>query len=118
MGAAPQLPHLLRLPGYFALDSGLVKTFHIGERQGIQLKWETFNVTNSQFLAGPSGFGVSPIDPFIQAQFGMPAITSAPTTSVFYQPPRSLWVKPKPDVRCNLLYVGSPEKYPIYRGAG
>jgi hypothetical protein len=72
----------LRLPGYFALDSGLYKTFKFGEdgRQSITLRWEVYNVTNTQRLTGPSGFGVSPIDPFLQGQFGLPAITSAPPT--------------------------------------
>jgi hypothetical protein len=72
----------LRLPGYFALDSGLYKTFKFGTdgRQGITLRWEVYNVTNTQHLAGPSGFGVSPIDPFMQGQFGLPAISSAPPT--------------------------------------
>jgi hypothetical protein len=71
--------NVLRLPGYFALDSGLNKTFKIGERQSVQVRWEVFNVTNSQFLSGPSGFGVSAIDPFMQGQFGLASITSAPT---------------------------------------
>ena len=71
--------NFLRLPGYFALDSGLTKSFRIGERQSVTLKWEVFNVTNTKRLAGPSGFGVSAIDPFMQGQFGLAAITTAPT---------------------------------------
>ncbi len=71
--------NVLRLPGYFAWDGGLHKTFKIGERQSVTFRWEVFNITNSQFLAGPSGFGVSAIDPFLQGQFGLAAITTAPT---------------------------------------
>ena len=72
----------LRLPGYVALDSGLYKTFKFGEdgRQSITFRWEVYNVTNTQRLTSPSGFGVSPIDPFLQGQFGLPAISSAPPT--------------------------------------
>jgi Carboxypeptidase regulatory-like domain len=70
----------LRLPGYIDLDAGLNKTFKIGERQRITLRWETFNVTNTQRLTSPSGFGISPIDPFLQGQFGLASITAAPPT--------------------------------------
>jgi hypothetical protein len=61
----------LRLPGYFDLDSGLAKTVKITERQSITLRWETFNVTNTQFFTSPSGFGISPVDPFMQGKFGL-----------------------------------------------
>jgi len=74
--------NVLRLPGYFAWDGGLHKTFKIGERQSVTFRWEVFNITNSQFLAGPSGFGVSAIDPFLQGQFGFAAITTSPTNFV------------------------------------
>jgi hypothetical protein len=33
--------------GYFDVDSGLAKTFHITETQGVKFAWEVFNVTNS-----------------------------------------------------------------------
>jgi Carboxypeptidase regulatory-like domain len=33
--------------GYFDIDSGLAKTFHITESQGVKFTWEVFNVTNS-----------------------------------------------------------------------
>ena len=72
--------NVFRLPGYFDMDSGLYKSFKIGERQTITLRWEVFNVTNTQTLTSPSGFGVSPVDPFMQGQFGLSAITSAPST--------------------------------------
>jgi len=74
--------NVLRLPGYFDIDTGLFKTFKIGERQSITFRWETFNVTNTQRLGftATNVAGVSPIDPFMQGQFGLPAITSAPVT--------------------------------------
>ena len=72
--------NVFRLPGYFDIDSGLYKSFKIGERNVITLRWEVYNVTNTQTLTNPSGFGVSPIDPFMQGQFGLAPITSAPST--------------------------------------
>src|SRR5215831_2966073 len=68
--------NVLRLPGYFDIDAGLYKTFHITERQRLTLRWETFNVTNTQRLSGPSAFGINPIDPFLNGQFGLTAITA------------------------------------------
>jgi hypothetical protein len=77
--------NVLRVPGYIDLDGGLYKSFKIGERQTITLRWEVFNVTNTQTFNNPSGFGVSPIDPFLQGQFGLgcPAgvTTCAPPTA-------------------------------------
>jgi hypothetical protein len=72
--------NVLRLPGYIDLDAGLYKTFKITERQSVTFRWEVYNVSNTQRLQSPSGFGVAAIDPFLQGQFGLPAITSAPTT--------------------------------------
>ena len=37
----------LRGPGYFSVDSGLQKTWKIGESQSIKFDWEVFNVFNS-----------------------------------------------------------------------
>jgi hypothetical protein len=34
-------------PGFFTLDAGVQKSFKIGERQEIQFRWETFNLTNT-----------------------------------------------------------------------
>jgi hypothetical protein len=72
--------NVFRTPGYIDLDAGLYKTFKVTERQSITFRWEVYNVTNTQRLTGPGGFGVSPVDPFLQGQLGLPAITSAPTT--------------------------------------
>jgi hypothetical protein len=75
--------NVFRLPGYFDIDSGLYKSFKIGERNVITLRWEVYNVTNTQtltFAANANIAGVSPIDPFMQGRFGLAAITSAPAT--------------------------------------
>ena len=70
--------NVLRLPGYFALDAGLHKAFKIGERHTLTFRWEVFNVTNTQRFRSPGGFAVSAVDPFLQGQFGLPAITTPP----------------------------------------
>jgi len=75
--------NVLRLPGYFDIDAGLYKTFHITERQSVTLRWETYNVTNTQRLTSPSGFGINPVDPFLQGQFGLGAVTSANLPATF-----------------------------------
>jgi hypothetical protein len=36
-----------RGPGYFGIDSGLAKSWKIGERMDVKFAWEVFNVTNS-----------------------------------------------------------------------
>lgn len=69
--------NVLRLPGYFDIDSGLYKTFKVTERQSVTLRWEVYNVTNTQRLTSPSGFAIGPVDPFLQGQFGLGAVTSA-----------------------------------------
>lgn len=71
--------NVLRLPGYFALDAGLYKSFKVGERHTITFRWEVYNVTNTQRFAAPGGFAVSAVDPFMQGQLGLPAITTAPS---------------------------------------
>jgi hypothetical protein len=44
--------NVLRLPGYVALDLGLSKVFAMpwSEKQRLALRWEVFNVTNTQHL--------------------------------------------------------------------
>jgi hypothetical protein len=39
--------NVLHGPGFFALDSSVQKTFKVRERQQIQFRWETFNLTNT-----------------------------------------------------------------------
>ena len=60
--------NIFRLPGYSALDLGLTKNFQMpwSEKQRFQLRWEVFNVTNTQYF-GPldfsrTGFGLQ-LDP-------------------------------------------------------
>ncbi|MGH9722669.1 MAG: carboxypeptidase regulatory-like domain-containing protein [Bryobacteraceae bacterium] len=45
---------ILNGDGLFNLDFGLMKDFRISERYGVQLRWETFNVTNTPTLADPN----------------------------------------------------------------
>ena len=75
--------NVLRLPGYFDIDAGLYKTFHLTERQSLTLRWETYNVTNTQRLTSPSGFGIGPVDPFKNGQYGLGAITAANLPATF-----------------------------------
>jgi hypothetical protein len=46
----------IRGPGFFNIDTGLYKVFTMpyNEHHKIQLRWETFNVTNSAIFSGPS----------------------------------------------------------------
>ena len=56
--------NVLRLPGYVNLDMGLAKTFTMpwGENHKLQIRWDTFNVTNTQRLgtidSSRTGFGL------------------------------------------------------------
>jgi hypothetical protein len=61
--------NILRYPGFVALDAGLYKTFQMpwNERHTIQIRWETFNVTNTQHFTGNADI-TNGVDP----QFGTP----------------------------------------------
>jgi hypothetical protein len=53
--------NVFTLPGYVNLDAGLFKAFkldwaHLGENANLQLRWEVFNVTNTQHFAGLSNY--------------------------------------------------------------
>ena len=56
--------NVLRLPGYIDLDMGLAKTFTMpwSETQKLQIRWDTFNVSNTQRLGSiqytRTGFGI------------------------------------------------------------
>jgi hypothetical protein len=56
--------NVLRLPGYVNLDLGLAKSFTMPWSEGhkLQIRWDTFNVTNTQRLgtidSSRTGFGV------------------------------------------------------------
>jgi hypothetical protein len=60
--------NVLRLPGYVNLDMGLSKSFNMpwSETQKLQIRWEVFNVTNTQRMGtidtSRSGFGLQ-LDP-------------------------------------------------------
>jgi hypothetical protein len=60
--------NVLRLPGYFALDMGVGKSFSMpwSETQKLQLRFEAFNVTNTQrfgpFDTSRTGLGIT-LDP-------------------------------------------------------
>ena len=41
-----------RLPGYFTLDLGFTKSFNIKENHKLELRFEAFNVTNTQIMGG------------------------------------------------------------------
>jgi hypothetical protein len=50
----------LRYPGYFDLDLGLSKSFKMPwEGQQLSIRWDVFNVTNTQSLTGIVDFSVS-----------------------------------------------------------
>jgi hypothetical protein len=59
--------NVLRLPGYFVVDMGIGKTFAISERHSLQVRFEAFNVTNTQrmgaLVGGRTGYGIV-VDPF------------------------------------------------------
>jgi hypothetical protein len=46
----------IRGPGFFNIDSGLYKVFTMpwSEHHKIQLRWETYNTTNTAKFSGPS----------------------------------------------------------------
>jgi hypothetical protein len=72
--------NVFRLPGYVSLDAGLYKTFKLPwEGHAITFRWEVYNVTNTQRFTSPAGFAVSAVDPFLSGQFGLPAVTQAPS---------------------------------------
>ena len=64
--------NILRGMHYFTLDAGLYKSFNLpwSEKQKITIRWETFNVTNSQFFEGNADV-TNGLDP----QFGQPSST-------------------------------------------
>jgi hypothetical protein len=52
--------NLFRFPGYVDLDLGLAKTWKLPmEGHALQLRWDVFNVTNTQRLTGIADFAVA-----------------------------------------------------------
>ena len=64
--------NILRGMGFFSLDAGLYKSFSMpwSENHKLTIRWETFNVTNSQYLTGNADV-TNGLDP----QFGAPPAT-------------------------------------------
>ncbi len=62
--------NIIRDPGFFSMDAGLYKTFDLTEKFKLTLRWEVFNVSNSQFLTGNADV-TNGLDP----QFGTPSPT-------------------------------------------
>jgi hypothetical protein len=57
--------NIFRLPSYISLDMGLNKSFKLGETRKLELRWEVFNVTNTQHFGNVdnmdtsrSGYGI------------------------------------------------------------
>jgi hypothetical protein len=63
--------NIFRLPGYFAMDAGLTKTFQMpySEKHQLMLRWEVFNVTNAQRFGAldqsRDGYGIKS-DPLVR----------------------------------------------------
>lgn len=53
--------NIFRLPGYIDLDLGLGKSWKMpwSEDHQLQLRWDVFNLTNTQHLTGIANFGVA-----------------------------------------------------------
>lgn len=58
----------LRFPGFINLDMGLSKSFRMPYREthSIQMRWEVFNVTNTQRFSGATTTSLE-VDPFLAA---------------------------------------------------
>ena len=71
--------NILRGMGFFQLDLGLSKAFQMpwSEKHKIEIRWETFNVTNTQYLQGNADV-TNGLDP----QFGGPSATFYNFTSI------------------------------------
>ena len=74
--------NIFRVPDYIDLDLGIGKSFSFGEHYGLQLRWDVFNVTNtqhfSQISGSRTGFGVGR-DPALQN-------ASAPSSWSYFPP--------------------------------
>ncbi len=64
--------NVFRLPSYVSLDMGLNKSIKLGETRALELRWEVFNVTNTQHFGNTenmdlsrSGYGIR-LDPGVQ----------------------------------------------------
>jgi hypothetical protein len=73
----------LRLPGYWVIDTGLGKSFNMpwSEKHKLQIRWETFNMTNTQHMGaiagGRTGYGLA-LDTFrVRANGSQPSPPAA-----------------------------------------
>jgi hypothetical protein len=57
--------NIFRYPGFVSIDMGLYKSWIMpwGENHKLELRWDTFNITNTQRLTSVDGFTVG-LDPF------------------------------------------------------
>jgi hypothetical protein len=71
--------NIIRYPGFIGLDAGLYKTFNLPktEKVKLQLRWDVFNVTNTQHLTGNADV-TNGLDP----QFGSPSKSFYNFTSI------------------------------------
>jgi hypothetical protein len=69
--------NIIRYPGFVGLDAGLYKTFKLTEKLGMTMRWEVFNVTNTQHLTGNADV-TNGLDP----QFGSPGASFYNFTSI------------------------------------
>jgi len=71
--------NILRNPGFFTLDAGLHKSFQMpwSENHKLTIRWETFNVTNTQTFTGNAD-NTNGLDP----QFGSPGASFGNFTSI------------------------------------
>jgi hypothetical protein len=62
----------LQEPGIFNWDVGLMKSFQVTERIGVQFRWEVFNVTNHPSYGTPNSNISSPDAGKITSTLGLP----------------------------------------------
>ena len=72
-----------RADGYFSLDPGVSKSFHITERQSLKLTVEAFNVTNASRFSNPASGSSN-----TSASFGVYNTTS--TNTALLNSPRQM----------------------------
>lgn len=71
--------NIFRYPGFISLDAGLYKSFNMpwSEKHKFTIRWETFNVTNTQHFTGNANNTT-----FLDPQFGSPVATFGNFTSI------------------------------------
>jgi hypothetical protein len=71
--------NILRYPGFIALDMGISKSFNMpwSEKHKLTIRWETFNVTNTQHFTGNAD-NTNGLDP----QFGSPGASFGNFTGI------------------------------------